>query len=203
MIDSIENNMDDDGYFNIYFLTCEPAARFTRRHDHELYCAGHLMEAAVAYYEASGKDRFLKLMQRYADCVKKAFIDEKTAKFTTPGHEEIELALVRMYRATGNKQYLDMAAFFINNRGGDGDHEVCEDDKKAVQCHVPVREQTEAVGHAVRACYLYSAMADLAYETDDKELYKTCKTIFDGIVNAKMSLTGGYRSKTARRGVLG
>lgn len=193
IIDDMEANQTEDGYFNSYFITCDPEARFTRRHDHELYCAGHFMEAAVAYYEATGRDRFLGVMRKYADCIKKAFIDEKTAGFVTPGYEEIEMALVRMYRATGDKQYLDMAAFFINNRGVRAEEE--EIYRANVQSHVPVREQKEAVGHAVRACYLYSAMADLAYETDDKELYKTCKQIFDGIVNKKMSITGGVGAR--------
>ena len=113
-------------------------------HWHELYCAGHLFEAAVAYYEATGKDRFLLLMEKYADFIKKIFVDEKSAAFSTPGHEEIELALIRMYRATGKKKFLDLAAFFINGRS------VLDSDGTPYnQSHLPVREQSGAVGHCV------------------------------------------------------
>ncbi len=190
VIDQIEKNQCDDGYFNSYFITCAPEKRYTNRDWHELYCAGHLMEAAVAYYEATGKDRFLKLMEKYVDCIEKAFVTEKTAKFETPGHQEIELALVRMYRATGNVRYLKLAKFFIDKRG----YEDVIGVSKNTQSHLPVREQTEAAGHCVRACYMYSAMADLAYETNDRELYEVCKTLFNDIVTKKMYITGGIGS---------
>ena len=186
LIDDIEAHQEDSGYFNIYFTVCEPDKRFSNRDWHELYCAGHLFEAAVAYYEATGKDRFLLLMEKYADFIKKIFVDEKSAAFSTPGHEEIELALIRMYRATGKKKFLDLAAFFINGRS------VLDSDGTPYnQSHLPVREQSGAVGHCVRACYLYSAMANFAYETNDKELYNTCKALFNDIVGRKMYVTGG------------
>lgn len=194
IIDDIEANQGSDGYFNTYFTVCEPDGRFTDRDKHELYCAGHFFEAAVAYYEATGKDRLLKLMEKYADYIKKVFIDEKSAAFVTPGHEEIELALVRMYRTTGNKKYLEMAAFFINNRGVRKEVEfgvLAKFSTNYTQSHIPVREQKEAAGHCVRACYLYSAMADFAYETGDKELFEACKALFSDIVNKKMYITGG------------
>ena len=190
VIDQIEKNQCEDGYFNSYFITCAPEQRYTNRDWHELYCAGHLMEAAVAYYEATGKDRFLKLMEKYADCIEKSFVTEKTASFATPGHQEIELALVRMYRATNNLRYLKLAKFFIDHRGYEQDLFV----PKNTQSHLPVREQKEAAGHCVRACYMYSAMADLAYETNDRELYDICKTLFNDIVTKKMYITGGIGS---------
>ena len=190
VIDQIEKNQCEDGYFNSYFITCAPELRYTNRDWHELYCAGHLMEAAVAYYEATGKDRFLKLMEKYVDCIEKAFVTEKTAKFVTPGHQEIELALVRMYRATNNLRYLKLAKFFIDQRGYEPDIPI----PKSTQSHLPVREQTEAAGHCVRACYMYSAMADLAYETNDRELYEVCKTLFNDIITKKMYITGGIGS---------
>lgn len=189
IIDKIEEHQDKDGYFNIYFTVCEPKKRYTDRNMHELYCAGHLFEAAVAYFEATGKERFLTLMEKYADYIKRVFMDEKSADFVTPGHEEIELALIRMYRTTGKRKFLDLAAFFINNRGLAG-----EKNDINIQSHLPVRQQTTAEGHCVRACYLYSAMADLAYETNDEELYQVCKTIFNDIVNTKMYITGGLGS---------
>ena len=189
IIDEIEKNQCEDGYFNSYFITCAPEKRFTVRDWHELYCAGHLMEAAVAYREATGKDRFLKLMEKYADCIEKAFVTEKTAKFETPGHQEIELALIRMYRATENLRYLKLAKFFLDRRGYEP-----VGIPKSTQSHLPVREQTEAAGHCVRACYMYSAMADLALETDDRELYETCKAVFTDITTKKMYITGGIGS---------
>ncbi|MBQ2989479.1 MAG: glycoside hydrolase family 127 protein [Clostridia bacterium] len=190
IIDEIEKNQCADGYFNSHFITCAPEKRFTNRDCHELYCAGHLMEAAVAYYEATGKDRFLKLMEKYVDCIEKAFVTEKTAKFETPGHQEIELALVRMYRATGKLRYLKLAKFFLDRRGFDPDIPIL----KNTQSHLPVREQKEAVGHCVRACYMYSAMADLALETNDRALYETCKAVFNDITTKKMYITGGIGS---------
>ena len=100
IVENIEKNQGADGYFNIYFTVCEPGKRFSNRDWHELYCAGHLMEAAVAYAEATGKTRFLSCMEKYSDYIEKIFIKEQSAAFRTPGHEEIELALVRLYRHT-------------------------------------------------------------------------------------------------------
>ncbi|MBQ9543827.1 MAG: glycoside hydrolase family 127 protein [Clostridia bacterium] len=194
IVAQIEKNASEDGYFNSYFLTVEPTKRFTDRHKHELYCAGHLMEAAVAYNEATGKDVFLKAMEKYADLIEKVFVKEQSAAFVTPGHEEIELALVKMYKATGKKKYLDLSKFFIDKRG-------CSEKEKAtngedIQSSVPVRKQKEAVGHAVRATYLYSAMADLALLTDDKELKEVCFDLFYDIANKKIFVTGGIGSNS-------
>lgn len=194
IIDKIEKHQGEDGYFNIYFTVCEPENRFSDRKMHELYCAGHLFEAAVAYFEVTGKDRFLNLTEKYVDYIIKVFVDEKTAKFVTPGHEEIELALIRMYRSTGKRKFLDLAAFFINNRGEDNGDTLGDTLSKYAQNHLPVRQQKTAEGHCVRACYLYAAMADFAYETKDEEMYRTCKTLFDDIVNKKMYITGGIGS---------
>lgn len=195
LIDAIELNQGDDGYFNIYFTVCEPEKRFSDRNMHELYCAGHIFEAAVAYYEATGKDRLLRVAEKYADYIEKVFIYEKSSAFQTPGHEEIELALIRLYRATGKTKYLKLAAHFINKRGNNNEKGIyTPNNDYASQSHLPVREQLTAEGHCVRACYLYSAMADLAYETNDKELYNVCKAVFSDIVNKKMYITGGIGS---------
>ncbi len=204
IVDCIEKNRASDGYFNSYYLSCEPSARFSDRSKHELYCLGHLIEAAVAYAEATGKTRFLSLMEDYVACVRRAFVTEKTAKFTTPGHEEIELALIRLYRFTGKREYLDLALFFLDNRGAN------EKDREASgpavqpgkpprnydynQSHLPVRKQFEARGHAVRAVYLYSAMADAARETGDAELEYACRRLFEDITERKMYVTGGIGS---------
>lgn len=108
-------------------------------------------------------------MCRYADYIETVFIKEKSAAFATPGHEEIELALLRLYRATGETRYREMAAFFLNERGANAkDKDIMASyNAKNTQSHLPVREQHSAEGHAVRACYLYTAMADLAKETGD------------------------------------
>ena len=108
-IDCMIENSDENGYFNSHYLVTEQDARFGDRDCHELYCAGHLFEAAVAYYEITGKDRFLKAMCKFADYIEKVFKIEKSAAFTTPGHPEIELALMRLYKTTGEKRYAELA----------------------------------------------------------------------------------------------
>ncbi|MGN1347258.1 MAG: glycoside hydrolase family 127 protein [Eubacteriales bacterium] len=195
LIDEIERNQGEDGYFNIYYTVVKPNDRFTNRDCHELYCAGHLMEAACAYYEATGRDRFLKLMEKYADYIAKVFMIEDSAKFVTPGHEEIELALYRMYRTTGEERFLKLCAFFLNNRGARNDKDTAIfANPKYAQNHLPIREQHEAFGHSVRATYLYSGMADLARETGDEALAKACYDLFDDITEKKMYVTGGIGS---------
>ena len=197
LIDLIEKNQDECGYFNIFFTVVEPQNRFTNRDCHELYCAGHLMESAVAYYQATGKRKFLDLMCKYADYIEKRFKIDKDAKFVTPGHQEIELALVKMYEATGEKRYLELSKFFVDERGKRKEftYDWCKESYH--QSHIPVREQREAVGHAVRATYLYCAMADLALKYNDDTLKNACETIFDDIVNHKMYITGGIGSSRA------
>ncbi len=203
LIEDIEKNQCEDGYFNIYFTVCEPDARFTNRWAHELYCAGHLAEAAVALYEGIGDSRLLKCMEKYMAYIKKVFMEEKSASFDTPGHEEIELALIRMYNCTKDKKYLDLAMYFINTRGTSekdlNDIVNSPEDKTAdtglsTQTHLPVREQKTAEGHSVRACYLYTAVAEAAALTGDKELFESCKSIFDDIITKKMYITGGIGS---------
>lgn len=188
LVAKIKEHQCEDGYFNIFFTVCEPENRFTKRSQHELYCAGHLMEAAVAYAEATGRKTLLECMEKYADYINRVFVVEKSSAFSTPGHEEIELALVRMYRYTGKKKFLDLAAYFINTRG------TLDEDDGYTQSHLPVREQTEAVGHAVRAAYLYTGMAFLAAETGEEELANACRVLWSDIVKHKMYVTGGIGS---------
>ncbi len=196
IIDRIEENQHSDGYFNLYYTLCEPGKRFTDRTCHELYCLGHLIEAAVAYYNATGKDRFINILVKYLELVEKIFVKENSASFITPGHEEIELALFKLYNCTSNERWLDLAMFFLDMRGTvphdqslyEGTH------PKYSQSHLPVREQFEAEGHCVRACYLYSAMADAALVKKDEKLKIACEKIFDDIVNKKMYITGGLGS---------
>lgn len=198
MIDSVEKHQAPDGYFNSYYQRFCPEERFTRRQDHELYCAGHMLEAAVAYAQATGSERLLAAADRYVDCIRRAFVTEKTAKFFTPGHEEIELALVRAYRYTGKKKYLELAAHFVNERGthdeerNDAYHPDVPSNYN--QSLFPAREQTEAAGHCVRACYFYTAMADLARELQDASLAAACRRIWEDITLRKMYVTGGIGS---------
>ena len=195
-VDDFAAHQWEDGYLGTYYTMFPEEGRFTKRGNHELYCVGHLIEAAVAYYEATGKRKLLEVVCRAADCIEKHFKTEPDAAFRTPGHEEIELALVKLYRCTGEKRYLDLAAHFINTRGTCDEAGVSTSapSQKYLQSHLPVREQTEAVGHAVRAVYLYCGMADLAYETGDKELLGACKTLFDNIITKRMYITGGIGS---------
>ena len=184
----IEKNQCEDGYFNIHFTVVEPELRFKGRGNHELYCAGHLMEAAVAISECLGNTKLLECMEKYADYIHRVFVVEGSADFLTPGHEEIELALIRMYRHTGKKKFLELARFFIEARG------VSEVRSIYSQSHLPVREQKEAVGHCVRAMYLYTGMAMLAAETKDTELFDACSTLFEDTAERKMYVTGGLGS---------
>lgn len=193
-IDAIADSQLDDGYYNCCYITKHPDRRWTDRTDHELYCAGHLIEAAVAYYNATGKKKLLDVMEKYLEHIYNVFVVDKSATFTTPGHEEIELALVKLFTLTGKSKYLDLCKFFIDNRGKTDEQEYNGVAHKYSQSHLPVREQFTAEGHSVRACYLYTAMADLARITDDDELLIACKRIFDDIIFKKMYITGGIGS---------
>ncbi|PWM71681.1 MAG: hypothetical protein DBX59_08045 [Bacillota bacterium] len=192
--EKMAQNRLENGYINSYFIAREPQNIFTRRQDHELYCAGHLIEAAIAYKRATGKTKLFDIMLDYVDFIERAFITEKTARFTTCGHEEIEIALLKLYEYTENKRYLDMAMFFLNERGRKPEncYEFALDNYD--QSNAPVRELKEAEGHAVRAAYLYTAMSDAAFITGDKSLLSACETLFDDIVDKKMYITGGIGS---------
>lgn len=195
LVDRMEKTQDEDGYLNTYFTVVEPDARFTRRTDHELYCAGHLIEGALAYYDATGKDAMLRVAIKYTDLIDRTFRVEHSASFDTPGHEEIELALVKLYRHTHEKRYLELAEYFINTRGtSDRDETYDFTDQAHMQSHLPVREQKTAEGHCVRALYLYSGMADLALELHEEKLTGICRTLFDNITQKRMYITGGIGS---------
>ncbi len=197
LVDLIVKNQDENGYFNIFHTLVEPDNRFKDRDHHELYCAGHLIEAGVAYFEATGKRKLLDAMIRYADYIEKRFIIDRDTPFVTPGHEEIELALIRLYECTGESRYLDMAKFFVDERGVRQEESWDWANVGYSQAHIPVREQKEAIGHAVRACYLYCAMADLAKICGDVSLKEACESIFDDITTKKMYITGGIGSTSA------
>lgn len=197
VVDNIEKNQYENGYFNSYYITIEPENIFTNRDRHELYCLGHLLEAAIAYYEATEKRKFLDIMRKYVDLVEKRFKTDRDTPFTTPGHEEIELALVRLYELTGEKRYLELSSFFVDMRGTAENDAIPGRVPANFQTHLPVREQKTAEGHAVRAVYLYCAMADLAYHKKDESLKTACETLFDNIVSKRMYITGGIGSSAA------
>jgi DUF1680 family protein len=155
---------------------------------HELYCQGHLYEAAVAHRQATGKTNLFDVALKSADFIAETFGPGEKQVHRVPGHEEIELGLVKLYRATGKKRYLDLARYFIDQRGNAAGHELYGE---YAQDHKPVREQTEAVGHAVRAAYLYSGMADVAVLTGDPSLMTALDSIWEDVVNKKLYLTGG------------
>ena len=208
-IDLLEQGQHEDGYLNSYFTVKAPGKEWTDLQEaHELYCAGHLMEAAVAYFEATGKDRFLKIMEKNADCIYRHFTEVCPRGFS--GHPEVELALLKLYRATGNETYKELCAHFIDVRGQSPNYFV--EERKTRGWHVwdqgdpngidtdytqstkPVREQQDAVGHAVRAVYLYTAMADLARESGDPTLKTACETLWKSITEKRMYVTGGIGS---------
>lgn len=183
----IEKNQRADGYFNSYFLSVAPSMIYSDRDKHELYCTGHFIEAAIAYHKATGKDKLLKCMLKNVDCIYRVFVEQGSAGFITPGHEEIEIALIKLYEHTGDKKHLELARFFINQRANND----LEPKDPYRQSDVPVRKITEAVGHAVRACYLYTSMAMLAETDKDNELKDACKRVFSDIIQSKLSITGG------------
>lgn len=206
-IDILCAAQQEDGYLDTYYIINGRDKTFSNLRDHhELYCFGHLTEGAVAYYEATGKDKLLNAARRFADYIADYFGPEEGKCKGYPGHEIAEMALVRLYRATGEQKYLDLGRFFIDERGKrpyyfDREHPESvkkdEEDKLRYQyhqAHLPVREQEEAVGHAVRAVYLYSGMADVARLTGDEKLYNACEKLWNSIVNEKMYITGGIGS---------
>ena len=188
-VEDILANQLENGYFNSHFQVYEPDQIFTRRHDHELYCAGHFFEAAVAASEYLHDDRLLRFAEKYVDYIFERFVIKQDTAFISSGHQEIEIALLRLYEYTKQEKYKDLAMFFLNNRGKDHDeHDI------HTQSFAPVREQSKAQGHAVRAHYLYTAMAQAAYLTGDRDLRVACEKLFDDVVQKKMYVTGGTGS---------
>lgn len=195
LIGCMEAAQRPDGYLNSTHQQLMPENIFRNRNNHELYCAGHLIEAAIAYHRATGKDRFLRIMERYCDCIYRVFLVDHSAAFTTPGHEEIELALVKLYRHTGNARYLEMARFFLEKRGTDEQEPfIYENNRFGTQDDVDIRHLREANGHCVRALYFCSGIADLAAETGDGELCENLRSVFRDMTERKMYLTGGVGS---------
>ncbi len=206
-----------DGYLNTHYTVVEPDRRWTNLRDrHELYCAGHLIEASVAHYQATGQRTLLDVARRYADHIGTVFGPGPDQKRGYCGHEEIELALVKLYRSTGERRYLELSQYFVDERGRqpyyyDAEARARGEDPRAywaktyayVQAHQPVREQERVTGHAVRAMYLYSAMADLAGETGDTSLLRACERLWRHLVSRNLYITGGIGPSSHNEGFTG
>lgn len=204
-IEIIGKAQQPDGYLDTYYIINGLEKRFTNLMDnHELYCLGHMTEAAVAYYKATGKRRFLDIAVGYADCAARHLGTEEGKIPGYPGHEVAEMALCALYDITKDENHLKLAKYFIDQRGQQPlffDQE-CEkngnkcfwDDtyiqKQYYQAGKPVRDQDKAEGHAVRAVYLYTGMAEVASRTEDKELFAACEKLWNNIVNRQMYITG-------------
>lgn len=215
VIDIIERAQQEDGYLDTYFIIQEPTKKWNNLLDcHELYCAGHFIEGAIAYYQATGKEKVLKIAIRLADHIFSVFGPEDGKLHGYPGHQEIELALLRLKDVTGDEKYQRLAQYFLDTRGTNHFFEEELEKRKHIyywngekadhpnhwythfpyayynQFHLPVREQKKAVGHAVRAVYMYTAMADLASRIPDDKLWQACRDLWENIVTRQMYLTG-------------
>ncbi|MEY8517053.1 beta-L-arabinofuranosidase domain-containing protein [Lachnospiraceae bacterium 29-84] len=209
VIDIIGEAQQEDGYINTYFTIKEPGLRWTNLEEgHELYTAGHLMEAAVAYYKATGKRKFLDMICKFADLICEEFSEEKNGR-GYPGHQEVEIGLIKLYEATGEERYIRQAKLFLDRRGVGENYFLWEEKQPKFkrifpefegylplysQSHKPVREQRTAEGHAVRAVYMYCAMADVAWKYQDKELLNVCEELWDNITKRRMYITGSIGS---------
>lgn len=211
-IDLIGRAQQDDGYVNTYFTIKEPDKRWTNLTEaHELYCAGHLIEAAVAYYRGTGKRKLLDIACRFADYIDSVFGPEPGKLRGYCGHQEIELALVKLYDVTGEEKYLNLSRYFIDERGRKPNYFAEEWERRGrtsiwsqgtvptpnldyFQAGLPVREQTVATGHSVRAVYMYTAMADLARLTGDAGLREACERLWNNVTRKQMYITGGIGS---------
>lgn len=212
IIKIIAKAQQSDGYLNTYFTVKEPEHRWLNLLEgHELYCAGHMMEAAAAYYEATGKTKLLQVMERMADHIIDIFNGIK--KHGIPGHQEIEIGLLCLYRVTGKEKYIKLAQYFIDERGKNPHYfeeeaagrgwsffEMDGTDTKYNQSYAPVREQKTAEGHAVRAVYMYTAMAELAAKSNDTGLKAACEILWDNITLQRMYITGGIGSTNYSEG---
>ena len=200
-IDKIAAAQQPDGYINTYYTLTGLDRRWTNMDKHEMYCAGHMTEAAVAYYMATGKRKLLDVSIRMADHMMSVFGPE--GRHWVPGHEEIELALVKLYEVTGEKKYLDFAEWLLDQRGhGYGSY----GDERTwpevyYQDEVPVRELSRITGHAVRSMYLYCGMADVAAYTRDTGLTDALYRLWDHVVNRNMYITGGIGQSARNEGI--
>jgi uncharacterized protein len=217
VIARFERAQTPDGYVNSHILTWRPRHRFKNLRDlHELYCAGHLIEAAVVHHQATGKQSLLNVARRFADLLVKRFGSGPDQIPGYCGHPEIELALMRLYRLTNEPSYFELSRFFIDQRGQEPNFFEIEAAARLdsqpfrpehpgspyayMQAHQPIREQSKVVGHAVRAMYLFSAVVDLGLETNDPSLIQTAERIWRDVIETKLYITGGIGSASENEG---
>jgi len=200
-IDKIVAAQLSDGYLNTYYTLTGLENRWTDMEKHEDYNAGHMIEAAVAYYNTTGKRKLLDAAIRFADHIDSTFRLQNRNWVT--GHQEIELALVKLYNATGNKKFLLLSHWFLEQRGhGYGKGVIWDQWKQPeyAQDKVPVKEQKQITGHAVRAMYLYTGVADVAAATGDASYMNAMKTVWEDVVYRNMYITGGIGSSGSNEG---
>ena len=214
IVDDLARAQSPDGYLNCWYNGREPDKRWTNlRDNHELYNAGHLLEGAIAYFRATGRRKLLDVMERYIDHIAATFGRGPGQKRGYCGHQEVELALVKLYRLTGDRRRRDLASYFIDERGAQPHYFTQEalargEDPASFwagtyeynQSHIPVREQTRVVGHAVRAMYMASAMADLASELSDDGLKRACEALWRDVTTGQMYVTAGLGPKETNEG---
>ncbi len=206
-IDVIGKAQQPDGYLDTHYIIKKPDRKWKEiAHGHELYCAGHLLEAAVAYRAVTGDDSLLRIMEKNVDLIRSVFGKGEGQIDSYPGHEEIELALMKAFRATGDRKYYELAEYFIENRGSrpafleeerflelSGQNRWLEADYH--QAHAKLRDQKTAEGHAVRAMYFYTGAADVALEKNDPTLKAALDTLWKNVTGRRMYVTGGVGSQ--------
>lgn len=200
-IGKIAASQQPDGYINTFYTLKEPDKKWSDMSMHEDYIGGHLIEAGVAYFNATGKRKLLDVAIKFADHFDALFGPGKRHWVT--GHQELELALVKLYKTTGNKKYLNLADWLLSERGHK--HAVGYTwtdwrDTAYAQDVLPVKQQTQITGHAVRAMYLYTGAADVAAMTGDGEYFKAMKTVWEDVVHRNMYVTGGIGSSGSNEG---
>ena len=195
-ITEIEDAQQPDGYLNTYFMFEKTSERWTDFDLHEMYCAGHLFQAAVADYRATASERLLGVATRFADHICDTFGPEEGKRQAVDGHEEVEMALVELFRVTGERRYLEAAQYFIDARGhGMLGRPYGQHDPSYSQDHEPIRDQSEVVGHAVRALYLYSGAADVYAETGEPALREALERLWENMTSRRMYVSGGLGSR--------
>ena len=199
-IDKFAAAQEPDGYLNTYYTLTGLDGRWTNMSKHEMYCAGHLFEAGVAYYRATGKRKLLDVCCRFADEMMDVFGPGKRHWVT--GHEEVELALVKLYEATGEKKYLDFAHWLLEERGHGHGVYITRHERPLsyFQDDVPVSEITDITGHAVRAMYLYCGMADVASYLGDGAYLPALERVWEDVVLRNMYITGGIGQSAVNEG---
>jgi len=212
VIELVAQAQHEDGYLNTYYTLKEPGKRWSNLAEcHELYCAGHMIEAGVAYYQATGKRRLLDVVIKFSDYIDEVFGSEPGKLQGYDGHQEIELALMKLYEVTGDQKYMKLCQFFLEQRGEQPHFYDIEfekrnqevhfgrwivDNKAYSQAHVPIKKQDAAIGHSVRFVYMCAGMAHLAAITGDAEMLSACRRLWDNMVQKQMYITGGIGSQS-------